>query len=118
MKTLKQLSLALLIAAATFGYSQAGGNGYKRIEKPSELKSRVESMLNLPAPSWMPFTGEIDMLIRVNETGRLELVEIEGDHDYMLDQVRYNLDNRRIDVSEDLQGRIFRMTLQYTTHPQ
>lgn len=114
MKTLKQLIIAIFIASASFGTTMAGGNSVgQRVESPSALKERVESLIHVPSPAEGSISGEVEMLIRINDAGYLELLKIDGDHDYMVDQVREDVEDQRINASENIQGKVFRLVLHY-----
>ena len=114
MKHIKQLIIALLITTGGFSAAIAGGNSYgERVESQVALQERVQGLIHVPAQDGEAIQGTVELVFRIDELGRIEVLDIEGTHSYMTNQVENDVDNQRLNVSNDLTGKVFRMKLSY-----
>ena len=114
MKHIKILITAFVIASTTFSMAFTGmKNKGTFIDNPNTLKERVVSMIHVPAPANGEMEGRVELTFRITENGRLDLIDIQGDHDYMVDQVRQDVEDQRFRTAPEVQNNVYKMKLVY-----
>ncbi len=113
MKQIKQLLIALLFSAASFSAAFAGGNSYGQpVDNAAALQERVQDLIHVPV-NGRDLNGTLELVFRIDDFGRIEVLTVDGKDTYMTKQVETDLDNQRINVAQEFTGKVFRMKLRY-----
>lgn len=114
MKLIKILITAIVIASTSFSMAFTGmKNSGTFINNSNTLKQRIVSMIHVPVPADGQMEGKVEVTFRITDKGRVELIDIVGDHDYMVDQVREDIQDQRLRTAPELQNNVYKMKLHY-----
>ena len=114
MKTFKTVITALLIACSfSLGFAGSNNDGGFFIENPTMLKERVVSVIHVPAPTGMHLEGTVQITFRVQETGQVQLMDLDGDNEYLNDQVRKDVKGLHLIAAPEMHNNVYKMKLVY-----
>lgn len=114
MKTIKTVITALLIACCSFSFGfSSNTDGGIFIESPSMLKERVVSMIHVPVPHGQSLEGTVEITFRIQENGNIDLLEIEGENDYLNGHVREDIKGKRLITAPEMHNNVYKMKLVY-----
>ena len=104
----------LTVTGFTFGF--AGGHGYgSLIENSADLQQRVTNMIQIPVPAQGELAGEVYLVFRVDQQGRLDVLSVTGDHTEVISQLKEDLSNTKVNADNSLKGKTYKMNFKYNS---
>jgi hypothetical protein len=107
-------AIALFSAAPISAAMPTGNNAVTTLATDVQgVQSQLSRLLAISSNQITTMKGKVNFVIRLQENGRLEVLEIDGDVRYSVDQVRKVLENAKLFISPAMVGKSFRVGLQY-----
>ena len=105
-----------MLTVTGFSIGFAGGHGYgSLIENPADLQQRVTNMIQIPVPAQGELAGEVYLVFRVDQNGRLDVLSATGDHLEVISQVKEDLSHTKVNADNSLKGKTYKMNFKYSS---